>query len=718
MAKKICLNMIVKNESHIICETFDNILKYVPIDYWVISDTGSTDNTKELITTYFKEKNIDGELVEHEWQDFGYNRTKALEAAYNKSDYLFIFDADDKITGNFKLPFVLNENMYHLQFGETFTYLRPLLINNRKHWEYKGVLHEFLSSKENVNTATIINGEYYIESGRFGNRSKNPTKYFDDAIILENAFEKERIAGDLGMACRYAFYCAQSYKDCQMIDKSIEWYKKCIELPNWVQEKYYSSFIIGSLLLQKNDVEEAFKYFCKTVEYDNERIEGVVAAMEILLKKGDHLLVNGLYHRFKNYNKIPSKDKLFVFQDLYKDKIEYFNSISASYVNDKESGYLCCKKILLDNILPDTELLQTVKNLLIYGDQMRNDNNILLLFESVDKIIFKNNALDEACSIVWKDLYNKRKTLVKFVKQTNFVKIINSTETIDNDFKLEKISKNKYEIVKGVDDSLTPNFHIKQLFRNNNFSYNKRVVCRALNHVNLWKKLMSDRDNDFYIILEGLATASKIFSMKIEENHNEFLNSDLVFLGYTRENVDRENFESQQNINTIKSFETPNTLFISGVISYSINKMGAKKLLESVEKNGIQESIDIFIVNAPNIDKYEYMRPLIYSDFKNETNEEECFVFPENKVEYVFLQGIDQMGNDIHYSENKDIQILLDNATNTSGCVAFNTFGYLKNKIEKLEKVPWFSEKDGIFIQKDMYEQFLLGQSIENIDKL
>ena len=53
----ICLNMIVKNESHIICKTFDNILKYVPITYWVISDTGSTDNTIELIKGYWKEKN-------------------------------------------------------------------------------------------------------------------------------------------------------------------------------------------------------------------------------------------------------------------------------------------------------------------------------------------------------------------------------------------------------------------------------------------------------------------------------------------------------------------------------------------------------------------------------------------------------------------------------------------------------------------------------------
>ena len=52
--KTICLNMIVKNEAHIIRETFDNILKYIPLSYWVISDTGSTDGTQQIIKDYLK----------------------------------------------------------------------------------------------------------------------------------------------------------------------------------------------------------------------------------------------------------------------------------------------------------------------------------------------------------------------------------------------------------------------------------------------------------------------------------------------------------------------------------------------------------------------------------------------------------------------------------------------------------------------------------------
>ena len=58
----ICLNMIVKNESHIIEKTLENLCQYIDFSYWVISDTGSTDNTVEIIENFFDQKEIPGEV--------------------------------------------------------------------------------------------------------------------------------------------------------------------------------------------------------------------------------------------------------------------------------------------------------------------------------------------------------------------------------------------------------------------------------------------------------------------------------------------------------------------------------------------------------------------------------------------------------------------------------------------------------------------------------
>ena len=44
----------------------------------------------ELITDFFKKNGIIGEIVQHDWVDFAHNRTKALECAFEKTDYLFM----------------------------------------------------------------------------------------------------------------------------------------------------------------------------------------------------------------------------------------------------------------------------------------------------------------------------------------------------------------------------------------------------------------------------------------------------------------------------------------------------------------------------------------------------------------------------------------------------------------------------------------------------
>jgi len=435
--KTICLNMIVKNESHIILNTLENLCSYITFAYWVISDTGSTDDTKSIITDFFKQKNIPGELVEHEWKDFGYNRTKALECAYNKSDYIFIFDADDKIFGEFKLPNIYEVDRYQVKFGPHVAYTRPLLVTNRKKWCFTGVLHESLSNIDVMNGEKTLEGEYYVESGRTGNRSKNPTKYLDDAIVLKNAFNCT-LASDYGLACRYAFYCGQSYKDAgpQYMDDAIEWYKKCLDLGNWAQEKYYACLMIGNLYKIKNDIPNTMKYWYKTVEYDIERMEGVVWAMKQLMADGQNLVVNALYHKFKDYKKNPQQ-KLFIFENDYNDEIEYHNSVCAFYVNDKESGYECCKKIILNNVISYGYLKSTLSNTLFYKDLLEKDTATIDMFYSVDNALHKISSLykeqlDPKMVELWTLLFEKNRKKLTLYNNFSFMeRAVASAEVSD-----------------------------------------------------------------------------------------------------------------------------------------------------------------------------------------------------------------------------------------------------------------------------------------------
>lgn len=248
---KICLNMIVKNEAHVIQETLASVSKF--INYYVICDTGSTDNTEEVIRTYFDSIGISGEIKHHDWRDnFGYSRSRAIKECLGKSEYIWIIDADDIIVGDLILP-PLVDHAYALQIGQGFVYNRPFIIKNDESlgWHFRMPVHEYLRSVNPTNEAILIKGDYYLDSRRLGDRSKNPNKYLKDAIILKNFLPE---AGE--DYNRTYFYLANSYFDHSCMNKSVEHmilaletYRERIKLQGWYEEVYYSWYRIVNCII-------------------------------------------------------------------------------------------------------------------------------------------------------------------------------------------------------------------------------------------------------------------------------------------------------------------------------------------------------------------------------------------------------------------------------------------------------------------------------------
>ena len=339
----ICLNMIVKNESHIIESTLSKLLNKIKIDYWVISDTGSTDDTKEKITTFFKERNIPGELFQDEWKDFGYNRTKALEYAFNKSKYILIFDADDEICGDFVLPIIkdvdgtkrLEKDEYHFNFGDAngIAYIRALLVNNRMKWKYTGVLHESIVCLEKSYTSCVISGNYYTISGRNGHRSKDENKYLNDAIVLEKAYA-EALQNNDQLYIRYAFYCANSYFDCGKFNEAIKWYKTTLNQNNWVQEKYVCCLKLFYCYKNIQQQETGMFYLVQSFSYDNQRVECIYELVSYYCVNNLSLVAYNYYQLIKdfyenNYLQSLMLNKLFLENGKYNLYLPYYMILVA-----------------------------------------------------------------------------------------------------------------------------------------------------------------------------------------------------------------------------------------------------------------------------------------------------------------------------------------------------------------------------------------------------
>ena len=127
--KTICFATMCKNEEHCIKETLESIYKY--IDTWVVHDTGSTDNTCKIVTDFFQEKGISGELFIDEWKGFDYNKTLLFNRCYNKSDYILHLDADDLIVGDFKLEIKGDKDAYFLNTKRDSACYKCLVIFNK-----------------------------------------------------------------------------------------------------------------------------------------------------------------------------------------------------------------------------------------------------------------------------------------------------------------------------------------------------------------------------------------------------------------------------------------------------------------------------------------------------------------------------------------------------------------------------------------------------------
>jgi GR25 family glycosyltransferase involved in LPS biosynthesis/tetratricopeptide (TPR) repeat protein len=339
--------MIVKNEAHIIADTLKHLWNYIQFDYWVISDTGSTDQTREIVKAFFAEKGINGELQEEPWRDFGYNRTKAFEAAYKKADYAFVWDADDEISGDFKLPADLTADSYKFVFGnaEGMRYSRGQLFSMNKRWCYRGVLHEYADCLEPAGPMVDVGGDYFFISGRRGDRSKDPNKYLKDALVLEKAAEKALAEKD-PLYNRYIFYCAQSYNSCNMKEKAIEFYKKALTLPLWIQEKYVSCMEIYDKYDELGKPEEGLYYLIESYKHDTSRLECFYRLIKYYCIHGPVEVAYAYYTVIQNfyenhYDGSKLGEKLFAKKNEYDFFLPYYMII----VSERAGKLKTCAKM-------------------------------------------------------------------------------------------------------------------------------------------------------------------------------------------------------------------------------------------------------------------------------------------------------------------------------------------------------------------------------------
>lgn len=366
---KLCLNMIVKNESKIITRLFNSVCNI--IDSYCICDTGSTDGTPQIIQEYFEAKGISGKVITEPFRDFGYNRTHSLLACAGmpNADFILLMDADMILEPSLafnKQDLQCAEAHYVFQGSPTMSYKNVRIVKNNIGIKYWGVTHEVIETPPNSRYSGIPRDLLFIND--VGDGGAKADKYERDIRLLLRGLE-EKPNND-----RYTFYLANSYRENGEKQKAIEMYKKRIEIGGWIEEIWQSYYNIGKCYHSLGEHEKALASWLEGYDRFPDRLENIYEMMTYYRNKGKNRLVYELYKMVKDrLNKTRGKplDHLFVQNDVYDYKIDYEYTISGYYCNpDKTDIASLCMRVLATPTVDHSIMQNVLSNYKFYAEKM------------------------------------------------------------------------------------------------------------------------------------------------------------------------------------------------------------------------------------------------------------------------------------------------------------------------------------------------------------
>lgn len=351
--RKICLNMIVKNESAVIQRCLDSV-KHL-IDYWVIVDTQSTDGTPKIIKNHLKD--IPGELYVRPWKNFEHNRNEALQLAKGKADYILFMDADDvlEFTGEATLP-PLTHDLYNMWRGiKHWTYHKPQIVKSSKPWKWIGVTHEYLGCDEWY-TSEILDTVRYVTKDD-GASSQDPQKFYKNIALLEEGLKKEPHNH------RYVFYLAESYRAAGEKGKALEWYQKAVDMNGWDQEVFWSLLQIGHHLRYLGLPSSlAAKSYKRALSFRPHRPEPTYYLAEVYNQQGEYEKAYSCLKAREFIEPPLEKDALFNEDWITEYGLLFQLSICSYYLGHYQESLDACNKLLAMPDIPDWMRHQTAMN--------------------------------------------------------------------------------------------------------------------------------------------------------------------------------------------------------------------------------------------------------------------------------------------------------------------------------------------------------------------
>jgi glycosyltransferase involved in cell wall biosynthesis len=336
---------MIKNESRIICRSITSALKIA--DAICVSDTGSTDNTVQVLKDFYPTLSIPAKTYDHPWTNFGINRTKSFNDAKQfchelnwdpARTYVLVIDADMELVveSSFDKQQDFGKKGYSLtQKAGTLHYINARLLRIDQPWKCVGATHEYW---DGPNEGNISDSKLWINDRNDGGCKSD--KFTRDLAMLEAELKEQPTN------VRTHFYLAQTLKCLGRHEESIEYYKKRIELGGWYEEVWYAHYMIAHQYLELKKPEEAEMWVQKGQNFNSYRAESLYQLVK-------HFRIVGhqwkAMHYYLEAKKIRKPDvALFLESEVYDHLLDYEYTVLQYYVNaaDRREGLRAAVKYL------------------------------------------------------------------------------------------------------------------------------------------------------------------------------------------------------------------------------------------------------------------------------------------------------------------------------------------------------------------------------------
>lgn len=353
---RLCLTMIVKDEAAIIERCLAAAAPW--IDTFAVHDTGSTDGTPALVTSFFQERGIPGHVTHGRFTDFAQARNDSLDAALSgaggDADYLLLCDADmELVVDDPAFRDGLDAPAYLVdQQGDGMRYANLRLVRTDVGARYRGVTHEYLDLGEQGRAA--LRGVWFHDHAEGSARA---VKFERDLALLRAGLETEPDN------TRYRFYLAQTLRDLGRDDEAIDGYAHRASLGGWEEEVWYSLHQVAMLRERRgDDADTVVRAYLAAYEARPTRAETLVELSRFLRENGARY---ALAHVFATRAvELPlTDDLLFVLPDCYGWRALDELSISSYWVGRYAESAALAESLLDGSDLPDADRPRVEQNL-------------------------------------------------------------------------------------------------------------------------------------------------------------------------------------------------------------------------------------------------------------------------------------------------------------------------------------------------------------------